>query len=215
MDTDRDHAQHDVDQFVGTPISMSTHALRSLRALAVGVVAVSTVATPFGSAQGATMASSSNFLQLSILTATYRVSAVLPEQVATNTTGPLSVTLNASNSWGQIFYLQNIGDLDVHTVTLSHTGPYGNGANRVDLAYCAGGNAQGSFTTVGVCAGSGTLTTVLQGKGSVVLSLAIPTGTVRAFQATTRTRGNGQDTTDTISVAVSSSGVARRGTLTS
>ena len=42
-------AQHDVDQFVGTPISMSTHALRSLRALAVGVVAVSTVATPFGS----------------------------------------------------------------------------------------------------------------------------------------------------------------------
>ena len=80
------------------------------------------------------MASSSNFLQLSILTATYRVSAVLPERVATNTTGPLSVTLNASNSWGQIFYLQNIGDLDVHTVTLSHTGPYGNGANRVDLA---------------------------------------------------------------------------------
>lgn len=194
---------------------MSTHALGSLRALAVGVVAASAVATPFGSAQGASMASSSNFLQLSILTATYRVSAVLPEQVATNTTGPLSVTLNASNFWGQIFYLQNIGDLDAHTVTLSHTGPYGNGANRVDLAYCSGGSAQGAFTTIGVCAGGGTLTTVLQGKGSVVLSLTIPSGTVRAFQATTRIRGNGQDTTDTISVAVSRSGVARRGAITS
>ena len=178
---------------------------RSLRALAVGVVAASAVAAPFGSAWGATMASSSNFMQLSILTATYRVSAVLPEQVATNTTGPLTVTLNATNSWGQIFYLQNIGDLEVVTITLSHTGPYGNGANRVDLAYCTGGNAEGAFTTVGVCAGGGTLTTALQGKGSTVLALRIPTGTARAFQATTRVRNNGQDTTDTISVAVSSS----------
>ena len=157
------------------------------------------------------MATTSNFLQLSMLTATYRVSAVLPEQVATNTTGPLTISLNATNSWGQIFFLQNIGDLDVVTLTLSHTGPYGNGANRVDLAYCTGGSAGGAFTTVGVCAGGGTLTPVLQGKGSVVLSLAIRTGTVRAFQATTRMRGNGQDTTDTISVEVSSSGVVRQG----
>ena len=85
----------------------------------------------------------------------------------------------------------------------------------MDLAYCAGGSAGGAFTTVGVCAGGGTLTTVLQGKGSVVLTMSIPTGTVRAFQATTRTRGKGQDTTDTISVAVSSSDVVRRGSTTS
>lgn len=161
------------------------------------------------------MASSSNFLQLSILTATYRVSAVLPEQVATNTTGPLALTLNTVNSWGQLFYLQNIGDLDVVTLTLSHTGPYGNGNNRVDLAYCAGGSAGGAFLAVGECAGGGLLTTVLRGKGSVLLSLTIPTGTVRAFQATTRLRSNGQDTTDTVSVEVSTSGVIRRGSTTS
>ena len=93
--------------------------------------------------------------------------------------------------------------------------PYGNGANRVDLAYCTGGNAQGAFTTVGVCAGGGTLTTALQGKGSTLLSLTIPTGTARAFQATTRVRNNGQDTTDTISVEVSTSDVTRRGVSTS
>lgn len=183
--------------------------------IVAGVVAASAVAAPLGGAQGATMARSSNFLQLSILTATYRVSAVLPEQVATNTTGPLTISLSADNAWGQLFFLQNIGDLDVVTLTLSHTGPYGNGANRVDLAYCAGGSAGGAFTAVGVCAGGGTLTTVLEGKGSRVLTLSIPTGTARAFQATTRTRGKGQDTTDTISVAVSSSDVARRGTTTS
>ena len=194
---------------------MGASGLRSLRVIVAGVVAASAVATPFGGAWGATMAKSSNFLQLSILTATYRVSAVLPEQVATNTTGPLTITLNADNSWGQLFFLQNIGDLDVVTLTLSHTGPYGNGANRVDLAYCAGGSAGGAFATVGVCAGGGTLTTVLQGKGSVVLTMSIPTGTVRAFQATTRSRSNGQDTTDTISVEVSSSGVIRRGSTTS
>ncbi|MGI9197516.1 MAG: hypothetical protein ACR2KE_08670, partial [Candidatus Nanopelagicales bacterium] len=116
---------------------------------------------------------------------------------------------------GQLFYLQNIGDLDVVALTLSHTGPYGNGANRVDLAYCAGGTAGGAFVAVGTCAGGGTLTTVLQGKGSVVLSLTIPTGTARAFQATTRVRSNGQDTTDTISVDVSSTGVVRRVVTTS
>ena len=53
------------------------------------------------------------------------------------------------------------------------------------------------------------------GVGSVVLTMSIPTGTVRAFQATTRTRAKGQDTTDTISVAVSSSDVVRRGSTTS
>ena len=194
---------------------MGVSGPRSLRMIVVGVVAASAVAAPLGGAWGATMAKSSNFLQLSVLTATYRVSAVLPEQVATNTTGPLTISLNADNSWGQLFFLQNIGDLDVVTLTLSHTGPYGNGANRVDLAYCAGGSAGGAFATVGVCAGGGTLTTVLQGKGSVVLAMSIPTGTVRAFQATTRTRGKGQDTTDTISVAVSSSDVVRRGSTTS
>ncbi len=193
---------------------MGRFGLHSLRAIVVGAVAASVAAAPLG-ARGATMATSSNFLQMSVLTATYRISAVLPEQVATNTTGPLTVSLNADNSWGQIFFLQNIGDLDVATLTLSHTGPYGNGANRVDLAYCAGGSAGGAFTTVGACAGGGTLTTVLQGKGSVVLSLRIPTGTARAFQATTRTRSKGQDTTDTISVAVSSSGVVRRVVTTS
>ena len=194
---------------------MGASGLRSLRVIVAGVVAASAVAAPFSGAWGATMATTSNFLQLSILTATYRVSAVLPEQVATNTTGPLTISLNADNSWGQLFFLQNIGDLDVVTLTLSHTGPYGSGANRVDLAYCAGGSAGGAFTTVGVCAGGGTLTTVLQGKGSVVLTMSIPTGTVRAFQATTRTRAKGQDTTDTISVAVSSSDVVRRGSTTS
>ena len=194
---------------------MGCFGVRSLRTIVVGVVAASTVAAPLGGAWGATVATSSNFLQLSILTATYRVSAVLPDQLATNTTGPLTVSLDASNSWGQLFFLQNIGDLDVVTLTLSHTGPYGNGANRVDLAYCTGGTAGGAFTTVGVCAGGGTLTTVLRGKGSVVLPVSIPTGTVRAFQATTRSRSNGQDTTDTISVEVSGSGVIRRGSTTS
>ena len=187
----------------------------ALRGVALGVVATVVVTTPLGAAFGVTRASSSNFLQLAVLTATYRVSPVLPAQVATNTTGPLTISLNASNTWGQIFYLQNIGDLDVTTLTLSHNGPYGNGANRVDLAYCAGGTAGGQFTTVGVCAGGGVLTTAIQGKGSVVLSLSLPAGTVRAFQATTRNRGNGQDTTDTITVEVSSSGVVRRGTTTS
>ncbi|MGI9197553.1 MAG: hypothetical protein ACR2KE_08860 [Candidatus Nanopelagicales bacterium] len=194
---------------------MRSRALGSLRVLAAGVVAVTAVATPVGSALGASRAASSNFLQLSILTATYRVSAVLPSQVATNTTGPLIITLNATNQWGQPFYLQNIGDLDVVTLTLSHTGPYGNGANRVDLAYCAGGTAGGAFVALGTCAGGGTLTTVLQGKGSAVLGLTIPTGTARAFQATTRSRSNGQDTTDTISVVVSLAGVVRRGVTTS
>lgn len=181
---------------------MGTSGARFVRAILVG-------------AQGATLATSSNFLQLSILSATYRVSAVLPDQVATNTTGPLNLTLNAANSWGQLFYLQNIGDLTVNTVTLSHTGPYGNGNNRVDLAYCAGGTAGGAFVAVGECAGGGTLTTVLRGKGAIALSLTIPAGTARAFQATTRLRGAGQDTTDTISVEVSSSGVTRTGTTTS
>ena len=194
---------------------MTTSAQRALRVLAVGVVAATAVATPLGSALGATRASSSNFLQLSVLTATYRVSPVLPAQVATNTTGPLTITLNATNTWGQIFYLQNIGDLEVVTLTLSHTGPYGNGSNRVDIAYCAGGSAGGSFAAIGTCAGGGTLTTVIQGKGSAVLSLSIPAGTARAFQATTRSRSNGQDTVDTINVDVSSSGVVRRGTTTS
>lgn len=187
----------------------------ALRGVALGVVATVLVTTPLGAALGVTRASSSNFLQLAVLTATYRVSAVLPAQVATNTTGPLTLSLNATNQWAQIFYLQNIGDLDVTSLTLSHDGPYGNGSNRVDLAYCSGGNASGQFTTVGVCAGGGVLTTAIQGKGSAVLSLSLPAGSVRAFQATTRNRGNGQDTTDTISVEVSSSGVVRRGTTTS
>ena len=189
-------------------------ALRTLRCLAAGVVTASAVTTPFSIAQGASGAASSNFLQLSVLTATYRVSPVLPSQVATNTTGPLTLTFNATNTWGQLFYLQNIGDLDVVTFTLSHTGPYGNGANRVDIAYCAGGSAGGAFVAVGTCAGSGTLTTVLQGKGSATLTLTIPAGTARAFQATTRSRSNGQDTTDTITVEVTSSGVIRKGTTT-
>lgn len=215
MDPERDHAQHDDHELVGDLDAMGSSGLGSLRVIVAGVVAASAVAAPLVGARGATMATSSNFLQLSILTATYRVSAVLPEQVATNTTGPLNIALNSTNSWGQIFYLQNIGDLDVVLLTLSHTGPYGNGANRVDLAYCAGGSAGGAFTTVGECAGGGNLTTVLQGKGSVVLALSIPRGTARAFQATTRTRSKGQDTTDMISVEVSTSGVVRRGTTTS
>ena len=194
---------------------MTPRALRTSRALVAGVVTTMVVTTPLGAALGATQASSSNFLQLAVLTATYRVSPVLPEQVATNTMGPLTISLNSANQWGQIFYLQNIGDLDVTSLALSHTGPYGNGANRVDLAYCVGGTAGGAFTVVGVCAGGGVLTTAIQGKGSVVLPLALAAGTVRAFQATTRTRGNGQDTTDTITVEVSSSGVVRRGTTTS
>lgn len=188
---------------------------RALRALLIGVVTTTVVTTPLGAAFGVTGASSSNFLQLAVLTATYRVSPVLPAQVATNTTGPLTLGLNATNQWGQIFYLQNIGDLDVTRLTLSHTGPYGNGSNRVDLAYCVGGTAGGAFTAVGTCTGDGVLTTVLQGKGSVALDLALPAGSFRAFQATTRNRGNGQDTTDTITVEVSSSGVVRRGTTSS
>lgn len=196
---------------------MRSIALGSLRILAVGVVAASVVTTPLGSAQGASGAASANFLQLSVLTATYRVSAVLPAQVATNTTGPLNLTLNATNGWDQFFFLQNIGDLDVVTLTLSHSGQYGSGnaPNRVDLSYCVGGTAGGAFSAVGVCAGGGTFTTAIQGKGSVVLSLTIPAGTARAFQASTRSRGNGQDSTDTINVEVSSSGVVRRGSTTS
>ena len=135
--------------------------------------------------------------------------------VATNTTGPLSVTLNAANSWGQLFYVQNIGDLDVASFRLSHTGPYGSGANRVDISYCAGGTAKGAFLSIGACDGGATLTRAVQGKGAAVLSVTIPAGTARAFQATTRVRGNGQDTTDTISVEVSTSGVIKRGTATS
>ncbi|MFM1964937.1 MAG: hypothetical protein RL134_662 [Actinomycetota bacterium] len=186
------------------------------RRMAAGAVATMIVVTAHGSAQGAGLeASSSNFLQLTVLTATYRLSAVLPAQVATNMTGPLTLTLNAGNSWGQLFYVQNIGDLDVATFVLSHTGPYGNGANRVDLAYCAGGSAQGAFLSIGACAGGATLTTAVQGKGAAALSVTIPAGTTRAFQATTRVRGNGQDTTDTISVEVSTSGVITRGTATS
>jgi hypothetical protein len=184
--------------------------------LAAGAVATIIVVTAHGSAQGAGLnASSSNFMQLTVLTATYRLSAVLPAQVATNTTGPLSVTLNAANSWGQLFYVQNIGDLDVASFRLSHTGPYGSGANRVDISYCAGGTAQGAFLSIGACDGGATLTTAVQGKGAAVLSVTVPAGTARAFQATTRVRGNGQDTTDTISVEVSTSGVIKRGTATS
>jgi len=196
---------------------MSRHQRRVGRALTVGVAAAILVAaTHGGSAMGAGLyAASSNFLQLTVLTATYRVSAVLPSQVATNTTGPLSLTFDAVNGWAQFFFLQNIGDLDVTSVTLSHAGPYGNGANRVDIAYCAGGTAGGAFSAVGSCAGGGSLTTVLQGRGSTVLALSIPAGTARAFQATTRVRGNGQDTTDTVNVEVSPSGVIRRGTTTS
>ena len=77
---------------------MGASGLRSLRVIVAGVVAASAVAAPLSGAWGATMAKSSNFLQLSVLTATYRVSAVLPEQVATNTTGPLTISLNADNS---------------------------------------------------------------------------------------------------------------------
>lgn len=187
----------------------------AFRGLALGAVVAAIVTTPLGAALGATRATSSNFLQLAVLSATYRVSPVLPDQVAINTTGPLMISLSTTNQWGQIFYLQNMGDLDVRSVTLSHDGPYGNGSNRVDLAYCTGGSAGGQFTTIGVCAGGGKLTTVIQGKGSVALSLSLPTGSVRAFQATTRNRSNGQDTTDTISVEVSSSGTVRRGATTS
>ena len=196
---------------------MNHHPRRIGRAVAAGVAATLIVAATHGSsALGAGLnATSSNFLQLTVLTATYRVSPVLPAQVATNTTGPLALTFNAANGWAQLFFLQNIGDLDVSSVTLSHTGPYGNGSNRVDIAYCSGGTAGGAFSAIGACAGGGTLTTVLQGKGSAVLALGIPSGTARAFQATTRVRGNGQDTTDTVNVEVSPSGVTRRGTTTS
>lgn len=177
---------------------------------------MSVVATPAGSAFGAGLtAATSNYFQLSLVTATYRVSAVLPSQVGTTTTGPLNLTLNATNGWAQFFYLQNIGDLDVISLTLSHTGPYGSGNNRVDISYCVGGTSGGAFTAFGVCAGGGTLTTVLQGKGSAVLTLSLPTGTARAFQAATKVRGNGQDTTDTITVQIASSDVVRRGTTTS
>lgn len=189
--------------------------LGSLRVLAAGVVAVSAVTTSLGVAHSASGAASSNFLQLSVLTATYRVSPVLPSKVATNTTGPLTLTLNATNGWDQFFYLQNIGDLNVVSLTLSHSGQYGNGSNRVDLSYCSGGTAGGAFTAFGVCAGGGTLTNAIQGRGSVVLSLAIPAGTFRQFQASTRIRGNGQDSTDIINVQISSSDVVRRGTTTS
>ena len=212
MDTHRDDAQHHDDVVVGRAEPM---AHRALRGAVAGVVTSIVVTTPLGAALGAISAASSNFLQLAVMTATYRISPVLPAQVATNTTGPLTINLNAGNNWGQIFFVQNIGDLDVATFRLSHTGPYGNGSNRVDLAYCQGGSAGGAFTSIGVCAGGGTLTTAIQGKGSIDLAISIPTGTARAFQATTRNRSSGQDTTDTISVEVSAAGVIRRGTTTS
>ena len=217
MDSDRINARRPHNDLLRPrSIAMKVRSQHIAQRLAAGAVATIIVVTAHGSAQGAGLnASSSNFMQLTVLTATYRLSAVLPAQVATNTTGPLSVTLNAANSWGQLFYVQNIGDLDVASFRLSHTGPYGSGANRVDISYCAGGTAKGAFLSIGACDGGATLTRAVQGKGAAVLSVTIPAGTARAFQATTRVRGNGQDTTDTISVEVSTSGVIKRGTATS
>ena len=169
----------------------------------------SAVAIPSGAAWAdpQIFASTSNRSPLSITVGRLSLAAVLPQAIETNPKEPLTVSLNASNGRGQLFYLTNFGNLTISQFTLAQSMANGNGAATVQTSYCAGGTASGAFTAIGTCAGGGTLTRAVTGSQTTLVTLTIPAGASRQFQMVTQAPLSGQDNTATLSVEVAASGV--------
>ena len=174
----------------------------------IGMAAATAVAIPAGVAWGAPqiLASSANKTPLSISVGRFSLAAVMPQAVGTNPKAPLTVTLDASNGRGQLFFLTNFGDLDVSKFTMTQSMTSSISAASVLTSYCAGGTASGAFTSIGTCAGGGTLTRAVTGAQSILVTLAIPAGASRQFQMVTQAPSSGRDNTATLSVEVAPSG---------
>ena len=174
----------------------------------LGVVAACAVATPSTSAWGESLvvARTANATPLSISVGRFGLAAVLPQALGTNPKAPLTLTLDASNGRGKLFYLTNVGELDISKFTVVQSMTSTIGSASVQTSYCSGGSAAGGFTAIDVCAGGGTLTRAATGAQSASVTLTIPAGTSRQFQMVTQSPNSGKDNTGTLSVQVDGTG---------
>jgi hypothetical protein len=172
------------------------------------MAAASAVAIPTGAAWGEPQvsATSSNKTPLAISVGRFSMAAVMPQAVGTNPKAPLTVTLDASNGRGQIFFLTNFGDLAISRFTMAQSMTISSGPASVLTSYCAGGTASGAFTSIGTCAGGGTLTRAVTGSQTALVTLTVPAGASRQFQMVTQAPSSGRDNTATLSVEVTPSG---------
>lgn len=152
-------------------------------------------------------ATTANKTPLSISVGRFSLAAVLPQGTGTNPKAPLTVSLDASNGRGQLFFLTNFGDVTISTFAMTQSMTSSNGSATVQTSYCAGGAASGAFTAIGTCAGGGTLTRAVTGTQNTLVTLTIPAGESRQFQMVTQTPISGKDNTATLSVQVAPSGV--------
>lgn len=151
-------------------------------------------------------ATTANKTPLSISVGRFILAAVLPQKSGTNPKAPLTVSLDASNGRGQLFFLTNFGDLAISKFTMTQSMTSSNGSATVQTSYCAGGNASGAFTAIDTCAGGGTLTRAATGTQTTLVTVTIPAGDSRQFQMVTQTPSSGKDNTATLSVQVAPSG---------
>ena len=184
--------------------------MRGARRIMPGAAAAIIVAAaPVASAANGTLvtATTSNPSPLAISVGRYSLVAVTETATSTNPQSPLTVTLDASNGRGQFFLLRNFGELDVTAFTIGQSMTSNIGAASATTSYCAGGSSGGTFTSIGVCAGGGTLTRAVAGSQSALVTLTIPAGSSRQVQVATQSPTSGKDNVVTISVSVAGSGV--------
>ena len=184
--------------------------MRGLRRIMLGVVAAAFVATtPIPSAAGDTLisATTSNPSPQAVSIGRYSLVAVTTAGANTNPQAPLTISLDTSNGRAQFYLLKNFGELDVTAFTLSQSMTSNIGAASAITSYCEGGSSGGAFTSIGVCAGGGTLMRAAAGSQSALVTLTIPAGSARQVQVATQSPTSGKDNVVTISVAVAGSGV--------
>jgi hypothetical protein len=184
--------------------------MNGARRLMLGVVAaIAVVTTPVASAAGDTLitATTANSTALAIAVGRYGLVAVKVQRANVNTQAPLTVTLDATNGRQELILMSNFGELDVTAFTISQSMTSTLGAASAITSYCAGGSSGGSFASIGVCAGGGTLTRAVAGGTSTRITVTIPAGTTREFQVAVQSPASGKDNTVTISVSVAGDGV--------
>jgi hypothetical protein len=133
--------------------------------------------------------------------------AVTTAGANTNPQAPLTISLDASNGRAQFYLLKNFGELDITAFTIRQSMTSNIGAASATTSYCAGGSSGGTFTSIGACAGGGTLTRAVAGSQSALVTLTIPAGSSRQVQVATQSPTSGKDNVVTISVSVAGSGV--------
>ena len=184
--------------------------MRGVRRTMLGVVVAAFVATtPIPSAAGDTLirATTSNPSPQAVSIGRYGLVAVTTAGANTNPQAPLTISLDASNGRAQFYLLKNFGELDITAFTIRQSMTSNIGAASATTSYCAGGSSGGTFTSIGACAGGGTLTRAVAGSQSALVTLTIPAGSSRQVQVATQSPTSGKDNVVTISVSVAGSGV--------